>query len=80
MAYVADGLFGSARCVDRGVSTRPQPQTGRASFQASGFPDDSVLIVPSEPTPDFFYVHREASRFSEPFGRPAQITLHPFAM
>lgn len=25
--------------VGRGISPRPQPQTGRASFQASGFPD-----------------------------------------
>ena len=31
-----------------GISPRPQPQTGRASFQASGFPDGSVLIVPSQ--------------------------------
>ena len=68
------------RGVGRGVLPRPQPQAGRASFQAPGFPDDSVLIVASEPTPDFLYVHREASRFSEPFGRPAQIILHPFAM
>ncbi len=70
----------SARGVGRGVSPRPQPQTGLASFQASGFPDDSGLIVPSERTLDFLYVHREASRFNEPFGRPAQIILHSFAM
>ena len=70
----------SAHGVGRGVSPRPQPRTGRAGFQASGFPDDSVLIVPSEPTLDFLHVHREASRSSEPFGRPAQIILHPFAM
>jgi hypothetical protein len=70
----------SARGVGRGIAPRPQPQTGRASIQASGFPDDSVLIVPSEPTLNFLYVHREASRFSEPFGRPAQIILHAFAM
>jgi hypothetical protein len=33
-----------------------------------------------EPTLNFLYVHREASRFNEPFGRPARIILHPFAM
>ena len=33
--------------VGRGIAPRPQPQTGRASFQASGFPDDSILICPS---------------------------------
>ncbi len=33
--------------VGRGISPRPQPQTGRASFQASGFPDDSILFFPS---------------------------------
>ncbi len=73
-------LAPSARGVGRGIAPWPQPQTGRASFQASGFPDDSVLIVPSEPTLNFLYVHREGSRFSEPFGRPAQTILHPFAM
>jgi len=30
-----------------GIAPRPQPQTGRASFQASGFPDDSLLTFPS---------------------------------
>ena len=30
--------------VGRGVPPRPQPQTGRASFQASGFPDNSTLM------------------------------------
>ena len=30
--------------VGRGTAPRPQPQTGRASFQASGFPDDSTLL------------------------------------
>ena len=34
------------RGVGRGISPRPQPQTGRASFQASGFPDGSILFVP----------------------------------
>ena len=34
--------------VGRGVSPRPQPQTGRASFQASGFPDSlGCGIVPA---------------------------------
>jgi hypothetical protein len=31
----------------RGVSPRPQPQTGHASFQASGFPDESKHLLPS---------------------------------
>jgi len=39
---------GRASGVGRGVTPRPQPQTGRASFQASGFPTDSKLFVPSE--------------------------------
>src|SRR5271170_5899166 len=34
----------NARGVGRGISPRPQPQTGRAGFQASGFPDNSTLI------------------------------------
>ena len=34
----------SAGGVGRGVPPRPQPQTGRASFQASGFPDNSTLM------------------------------------
>jgi hypothetical protein len=33
--------------VGRGFAPRPQPQTGRASFQASGFPDDSKHMIPS---------------------------------
>ncbi len=33
--------------VGRGIAPRPQPQTGRAGFQASGFPDDSTLVVSS---------------------------------
>ena len=36
------------RGVGRGISPRPQPQTGRASFQASGFPDNSMLVFPSQ--------------------------------
>ena len=34
--------------VGRGISPRPQPQTGRASFQASGFPDESKHMIPSQ--------------------------------
>ena len=47
--------------VGRGVSPRPQPQTGRASFQASGFPDNSTLIF-DERTLDFVDVHLEPSK------------------
>ena len=39
---VATEYFSSG--VGRGVPPRPQPQTGRASFQASGFPDNSTLM------------------------------------
>jgi len=34
--------------VGQGVTPCPQPQTGRASFQASGFPIDSKPFVPSD--------------------------------
>ena len=49
VSFYLDGvLLDSTPCgVGRGVSPRPQPQTGRASFQASGFPDGSVLIFSS---------------------------------
>ena len=34
--------------VGQGITPCPQPQTGRASFQASGFPTDSKPFVPNE--------------------------------
>jgi len=79
MAGLAD-ILPALGGVGRGVAPRPQPQTGRASFQASGFPDDPALPLFPESTLDFFDVHPEASECNEHFSYPPRIILRPFAM